>query len=120
MHFLFVAITFFLFISIGQSQPAPRHLEEVAYDMNRNRLILFGGVELEKEQWIEPASVQEWDGSKWTICQAAGPIGRRAGAMVYDESSRETFLFGGVSIDRVHPDSVYWMHGSGMGVAGKC
>ncbi len=96
----------FLVRGDAQSQPAPRHLEKVVYDTDRNRLLLFGGVELQNEKWIEPSSVHEWDGNKWTQYQVAGPIGRRAGALVYNQSTRETFLFGGVSTGKVQPDSV--------------
>ena len=106
MPYLFSAIFIFLFISTAESQPGPRHLEEVVYDTDRNRLILFGGVELQKEKWIEPASVNEWDGNNWTISEAPGPMGRRGGGLVYDESTKETFLFGGVTTGKVQPDSV--------------
>ena len=106
MLYLFAVASIFLFISKGQSQPGPRHLEEVAYDRNRNRLMIFGGVEFENEKWIEPGSVHEWDGNKWTTSDAAGPKGRRAGSWVYDERRKETFLFGGVSTGKVQPDSV--------------
>ena len=106
MYCLFVAIPIFLIINVGRSQPGPRHLEEVTFDTERNRLILFGGVELENENWVEPASVHEWDGKKWSAVESTGPIGRRGGGWVYDESSRETYLFGGVATGKVQPDSV--------------
>jgi len=106
MRYLSATIFIFLFISTAESQPGPRHLEEVVYDKDRNRLTVFGGVELQKENWIEPSSVHEWDGDNWTISRAPGPIGRRAGGLVYDESSKETFLFGGVTTGKVQPDSV--------------
>jgi len=106
MPHLIAAIFVFLFISTAESQPGPRHLEEVVYDTGRNRLILFGGVELQKEKWIEPSSVHEWDGNNWTLSEAPGPIGRRAGGLVYDASTKETLLFGGVTTGKVQPDSV--------------
>jgi hypothetical protein len=106
MRWFLIVVFIYLVISAVQSQPGPRHLEDVAYDTKRQRLILFGGIELQKEHWIEPSSVHEWDGRKWTVSQAAGPTGRRACALVYNESTQETFLFGGVSTGKIQPDSV--------------
>ena len=106
MRWFLIVVFIYLVISSVQSQPGPRHLEDVAYDTKRQRLILFGGIELQKEHWIEPSSVHEWDGLKWTVSQAAGPTGRRACALVYNESTQETFLFGGVSTGKIQPDSV--------------
>ena len=86
MRYLLIAILFFLGITAVRSQPNPRHLEEVAYDGARNKLLVFGGMELANQKWIEPTSLYEWDGKKWKVIEAAGPVGRRGVGWVYDET----------------------------------
>jgi hypothetical protein len=106
MGYLLAAILFFLVITAVRSQPNPRHLEEIAYDAAGSKLLVFGGIELANQKWIEPTSLHEWDGNKWKVIETAGPVGRRGAGWVYDETSKETFLFGGVTTGKVQPDSV--------------
>ncbi len=71
--------SFFLFLLFSTSifsQPNPRHLEEVAYDKARDRLILFGGAEIIPGGWEEPSMLYEWDGMVWKKFETAGPVGR--------------------------------------------
>jgi hypothetical protein len=102
---------FFLFLifscSLACTQPPPpRHLEEIAFDKSRNRLLLFGGVELGEGKFVEPSNLHEWDGSIWKRTEATGPIGRRGGAWVYDEAEKKTFLIGGAATGKAVEDSV--------------
>jgi hypothetical protein len=95
-----------LFTTNGFSQPNPRHLEEVAYDKIRNRLILFGGAELVNGRPEEPSMVYEWDGANWKRFETPGPQGRRGHGWVYDENRKETILIGGVTEGKILKDSV--------------
>jgi hypothetical protein len=65
----------------------------LVYDSHRDRLVTFGGSpapgQVNSDTW-------EWDGTKWTKFQGAGPDGRQAFAMEYDEKRRRTVLFGGL------------------------
>lgn len=88
------------------SQPNPRHLEEITYDKAGNKLLLFGGVEMTKGGWTEPAMVYEWNGTNWYSKEVKGPLGRRAHVWVYDESRRETVLMGGVTTGHIVKDSL--------------
>ncbi len=83
---------FLFFTSIVFSQPNPRHFEEVTYDKEGNKLLLFGGIEMIKDGWAEPAMVYEWDGKNWHSKEVKGPLGRRAHVWVYDESRKETLI----------------------------
>ncbi len=105
MRLLSLLILFFPFTIIVFSQPNPRHLEEVAYDKSRDRLILFGGAEFSNGKLEEPSMVYEWDGSTWTRFDASGPCGRRGHGWVFDEDRKETLLIGGVCEGRINKDS---------------
>ena len=106
MSRLYLASLAFIFFNAGFDQPAPRHLEEVTYDKKRNKLLLFGGAEVNGDVWKEPAMVYEWDGKNWMRKEAPGPAGRRGHGWLYDEDREETLLIGGVSEGRISKDSV--------------
>lgn len=86
--------------------PNPRHLEEVAYDKTREKLILFGATEIIPGGWKEPSAVYEWDGISWKQFDIPGPVGRRAHGWAYDEHKKETFLIGGIAKGKSVEDSV--------------
>ena len=51
--------------------PAPSHLEAVAFDGVRRRLVLFGGSRRPGDSaWVESNETWEWDGLRW---QRIGP-----------------------------------------------
>ncbi|MGZ8542018.1 MAG: Kelch repeat-containing protein [Chitinophagaceae bacterium] len=88
------------------SQPNPRHLEEVTYDLSGNKLLVFGGIEIIQGGWIEPVMVYEWNGKNWHSNEVKGPVGRRGHVWVYDESRKETLLIGGVTTGHIVKDSL--------------
>jgi catechol 2,3-dioxygenase-like lactoylglutathione lyase family enzyme len=84
--------------------PAPSHLEAVAFDAARRRLVLFGGSRQGTDnKWADLNETWEWDGTRWhAIATVAGePGARRAHALAYDPGERRVVLVGGV---RSRPD----------------
>lgn len=72
--------------------PPVRQEHMMAYDSQRNRVVLFGGWNTTNhlnDTW-------EWDGTNWVRrTPASSPSPRRAGGMVYDVVRGRTVLFGG-------------------------
>ena len=79
-------------------RPMAVHLEAMAFDAGRGRLVLFGGGPGVAGQVIRPGETWEWTGTRWEVAvtAAAGPGGRAAHAMGYDAGTRRVFLYGGV------------------------
>ncbi len=98
---------FFLFCTTAIfSQPNPRHLEEITFDNAKNKLLVFGGSEMKKDGWTEPAMVYEWDGKGWHSKEPKGPVGRRGHVWIHDESKKQTVLMGGVATVDVSKDTI--------------
>jgi len=90
--------------------PSPRNGAAMAYDQDRNRVVLFGGPGPSSETW-------EWDGQRWTQLQAGDVPGRFNPAMVYDAARHEVVRFGGWT-GKVRADDT-WVLRSGKWVALK-
>ena len=80
------------------ARPMAVHLEAMAFDAGRSRLVLFGGGPGAQGQVIRPGKTWEWNGSRWEVTVAAegGPGGRAAHGMGYDATTQRVFLYGGV------------------------
>jgi len=78
--------------------PSPTHLEAVAFDAGRRRLVLFGGSRLSDTTWMDLNETWEWDGERWhTVRSVNGEPGARRGhALAYDPGERRVVLVGGV------------------------
>jgi hypothetical protein len=85
---------------LGKIEPKPRHLERVAYDSDRNKLVMFGGAAFVNGKLKRFTSVYEWDNQGWTEFNTTGPGPRNAPAMVYDPELRKTVLMGGIDEDQ--------------------
>ena len=75
------------------SSPSPREAPSMAYDSNRQVVVLFGGwkngySEYDQETW-------EWNGNDWTLVSNTGPTARYGHNMAYDSARGVTVLFGG-------------------------
>jgi hypothetical protein len=78
--------------------PPPLHGEAVAFDAERSRIVLFGGIVVgEQREARALTGTWEWDGHTWTV--AGDSVGRpspRAGhTMTFDATNRRIVLFGG-------------------------
>ncbi len=65
----------------------PRANEAVAYDPERNRLVVHGGSDLPDQTW-------EWDHQVWRPMSGSGPGARGHHAMSYDAVRKQMVLFG--------------------------
>ena len=72
--------------------PSARGGHSMAYDVARNRVVLFGGFDASSNVLSD---VWEWDGTAWTQIAASGPEARFAAAMAYDSVAGNCVLFGG-------------------------
>jgi hypothetical protein len=70
--------------------PAPRYGCRMAFDVDRNVVVLFGGVP------NGPEETWEWNGNAWALRSSTGPAARYSHAMVYDTARHRTLLFGGL------------------------
>ncbi|HEX6890393.1 MAG TPA: hypothetical protein VF141_06865, partial [Chryseolinea sp.] len=85
----------FLYFTLS-AQPPPRHLERIAFDSGRNKLIMFGGASMINNQLTYFSDVYEWDPAGWVEIKTEGPGPRNAAPLVYDPIRKSTLLFGGV------------------------
>ncbi|MCA8951446.1 MAG: hypothetical protein KDE27_18205 [Planctomycetes bacterium] len=76
------------------SSPPAKRLFACAYDLLRDRVVLFGGVEvsgLAGDTW-------EWDGVTWTQRTTTGPPARRDAGFAFDLARGRAVLFGGMGL----------------------
>ncbi|MBC7877566.1 MAG: hypothetical protein H7Y59_10380 [Anaerolineales bacterium] len=91
--------------------PGPLREAESAYDIKRNRLVMFGGQEsyIGNEQWNYKTDTWEWDGNQWiNMPSQKVPQGRADHGMAYDEKRGVTVLFGGVNNGQRLSDTWEW------------
>ncbi len=71
--------------------PAPRRDHTLAYDTQRQKIVLYGGAGIGPGEWH-----WEWDGSNWTPVTATGatPGARQQHAMTYDRARNRLVLTG--------------------------
>lgn len=81
-------------LSADPAGPAWRNFQAVAYDSNRDRLVMHGGVQDENSRMEE---TWEWDGKTWKQFIVPGPGYREGAVMAYDESGGNAILFGGAN-----------------------
>ncbi len=74
----------------GGKRPSSRIAAAIAYDPDRGRVVLFGGVAGDAH-----ADTWEWDGRRWRKFKAAGPVPAYAVAMAYDPRQSTVVMFGG-------------------------
>lgn len=82
-----------------------RHIK-LAYDIARDRLVLYGGyddrgLDIRADTW-------EWTGEQWTHVTDEGPGPRSSYSLVYDPERKKTILFGGLAPDGPRNDTWAW------------
>ena len=85
-------------------RPPERERHALAYDPQRDRVVLFGG----RDGGAALGDTWEWDGADWSQVGAAGPTPRYDHAMVYDVSRGRVVLFGGDDGANVLGDTWEW------------
>jgi hypothetical protein len=79
-------------LNADRQGPAWRNFAGAAFDSNRGRLVIYGGVQDRNSRMEE---TWEWDGQNWTQFNVPGPGFREGAAMTYDETRGQTILYGG-------------------------
>jgi hypothetical protein len=78
------------------SSPPGRCSHALAFDSQRGRTLLFGGLD---SQFTSIGDTWQWDGSIWTqLASVTSPAARSAHALAYDSVRDRVVLFGGVSV----------------------
>ena len=91
-------------VDTGPEAPRWRNFASVAYDSNRNVLVLYSGIQPEEifsETW-------EWDGTFWKQITDEGPGPREAAGMAYDVKRERIVLFGGTQLGKMMNDTWEW------------
>ena len=111
-------------VSVNGLAPAPRYDHALAYDAQRQKIVLYGG------SGIGPGELHwEWDGTNWTRVSAAAPDpgARQQHAMTYDSARNRLVLTGnfgnqgGNEVWELHYSAAYdvgFSVGSGSGTIG--
>jgi hypothetical protein len=90
------------------SRPLARGTHAAAFNPDRGRLLIFGGVavgagtQLFGDTW-------ELNGSFWTELSTTGPEPRQHAGMVYDAARQQTVLFGGSTLSTPLGDTWVWV-----------
>ena len=99
-------------IEPNTSFPEPRVYHEATFDIDRDRMVVFGGyIDYGNNYFDMTNETWEWDGSHWYHMEPQGSEpGRRTGhAMVYDNLRRRTILYGGGGYSRpLYSDTWEW------------
>lgn len=75
------------------TSPPPRCWNSIAYDGARQRVVMFGGIDVSGNPTAE---TWEWDGVDWTLrTPVTSPSPRREQGMAWDEDRGRVVLFGG-------------------------
>lgn len=90
--------------------PGPRTMTAIAYDSDRQRAVLFGGITgWDGNEWVYDNSTWEWDGQDWyEIESPVAPTGRSLHAMAYDEQRKKVILYGGEKASGALSDLWEW------------
>jgi hypothetical protein len=115
--FVCLTISFSILVRQCDAQANPRHLEEISYDFQREKLVVFGGAEMLSKEFINPSGLFEQGSAGWRQVNGYGPVGRRGHALIYHHGDKLTYLFAGVT--GTQKDSMLFDTWSWNGVAWK-
>ncbi len=96
---------------IAARMPGPRFHAAAAYDLHRNRLVLFGGQSmwLGDDRWKYESETWEWDGENWHwVISEVAPYARASTEMAYDEHRQVVVMFGGANDGYYFGDTWEW------------
>ena len=85
-------------ISAGTG-PSARDGAGIAYDGNRQRVVLFGGRGVQGSTTVQLNDTWEWDGTSWRQASTVGPPARAHTALGYDAARRRVVMHGGTTPD---------------------
>lgn len=85
---------------LADAGPPGRNRHAMAYDVQRERVVLFGGYQDNTGQRL--GDTWEWDGRVWSPVASDGPSPRTHTALAYDAARNQVVLFGGVGTPGGH------------------
>ncbi len=86
--------------------PSPRSYAAMAYDAERDRMVLFGGANAGGNPL---GDTWEWDGTRWTArYPPLAPSARSRGAVAYDPTIKRVVLHGGLGAMGTAPNTWEW------------
>ncbi len=86
--------------SQGTARPPPRCLQAAALSVDRNEMVVYGGLRGAFTPDLQDTWVYDIDSGQWTKAVSESPPGRRYGsAHVWDQKRQRLVLFGGLIID---------------------
>ncbi|MEW6251503.1 MAG: hypothetical protein AB1716_12705 [Planctomycetota bacterium] len=91
--------------------PLPRYGHAMAYDVGRNRIVLYGGA----SQYTTFGDTWEWDGRDWRQTASGLPSPRWGHGVSYHEAAAMLLLFGGYIDNQVFFGET-WAHRAGAPV----
>ncbi|MCE7993957.1 MAG: hypothetical protein HEP71_18355 [Roseivirga sp.] len=80
--------------------PKPRAEAAIAYDTERNRMVLFGGYSIEGTDYVKLGDTWEFYDNDWHPVATEGPSARNGAALSFDPSLKTLVLFGGSTSDK--------------------
>jgi len=102
-----------LWTQVADMGPAARFQQAMAYDVDRDRVAMFGGRVTVRGpqgglQELRPQDTWEWDGELWIQMQDMGPPSRSEHGLCYDAGRKRTVLFGGAGDKGTLGDTWEW------------
>ncbi len=89
--------------------PGPLAGGSVAYDVGRNRMVMFGGGTYVSSKFVVHSDTYESNGHGWARAIApTAPTARSNAAMAYDPIRQRTLLFGGQASSEFEPFGDMW------------
>ncbi len=83
-----------------------REQQAAAYDVARDRLVMFGGLD---NSFSITGRTLEWDGATWTdVTPVLSPAARFGAAAAYDEDHHVVVMFGGSDFGQSFEDTWIW------------
>lgn len=94
---------------LDDNGPPGRRDAFLAYDVGRQRLVLFGGRAFTSDRQMRfLRDTWEWDGATWKQVDSAGPGPRIHGAVAYDAQRRGIVVHSGGGTDAILRDTWLW------------
>jgi len=85
--------------------PSPRAEAAMAYDENRETVILFGGYYIHNGEYIKLGDTWEFHHNDWHLVSKVGPSKRHGVSMTYNSEDNSIVLFGGSTTDKQYGKS---------------
>ncbi|WP_430965877.1 Kelch repeat-containing protein [Spongiimicrobium sp. 2-473A-2-J] len=83
-----------------ENAPTVRAEASMVYDVERQRMVLFGGYTIQEGNYIKLGDTWEFYEDNWHLASENGPSARHGVVMAYDPEIKSVTLFGGSTVDK--------------------